>query len=214
MQPCRPATPTAPQDIAAQSPASRFIVVTGGPGGGKTTLINALRQLGFPTAPEGGRAIICEQAAIGGPALPWADILLFFETIMSWDMRSYREAEATDGPVFFDRGIPDMAGGYAMLGREIPAHVRAAIAAFRYHPVVFLAPPWREIYTTDTERKQSFAEAERTCEAMASAYTEAGYELVRLPFVPLAERLRFVLEAIARITAPASAEIARALTKL
>jgi predicted ATPase len=133
---------------------------------------------------------------------------------MSWDMRSYREAQASDGPVFFDRGIPDMAGGYAMLGLDVPAHVRAAIAAFRYHPVVFLAPPWREIYTTDTERKQSFAEAERTCEAMAAAYTEAGYELTQLPFVPLTERLRFVLEIIARTTEPANAAIVRALSQL
>jgi predicted ATPase len=211
MQPCRP---TAPQHPPAQTPASRFIVVTGGPGGGKTTLISALGRLGFPTAPEGGRAIICEQAAIGGPALPWADTLLFFETIMTWDMRSYREAQATDGPVFFDRGIPDMAGGYAMLGQEVPAHVRAAIAAFRYHPVVFLAPPWREIYTTDTERKQSFAEAERTCKAMAAAYTQAGYELIQLPFVPLAERLRFVLETTAQSTAPANGAIVRALSQL
>jgi predicted ATPase len=84
MQPCHPTATTAPQDsTAAQDPASRFFVVTGGPGGGKTTLINALGRLGFPTAPEGGRAIICEQAAIGGPALPWADTQLFFETIMT-----------------------------------------------------------------------------------------------------------------------------------
>jgi predicted ATPase len=214
MQPCHPTATTAPQDSTAQDPASRFIVVTGGPGGGKTTLINALGRLGYPTAPEGGRAIICEQAAIGGPALPWADTQVFFETIMSWDMRSYREAEVTDGPVFFDRGIPDMAGGYAMLGLDVPAHVQAAIAAFRYHPVAFLAPPWREIYTTDTERKQSFQEAERTCEAMAKAHTEAGYELVRLPLVPLAERVRFVLETIARTTAPANAAIVQALSRL
>lgn len=212
MHSCRSTAPTSPQYTS--DPAGRFIVVTGGPGGGKTTLISALGQLGFPTAPEGGRAIICEQAAIGGPALPWADTRLFFEMIMSWDMRSYREAQATTGPVFFDRGIPDMAGGYAMLGLGVPAHVRAAIAAFRYHPVAFLAPPWREIYATDTERKQSFAEAERTCAAMETAYREAGYELARLPLVPLAGRLRFVLETIARTTAPASEEIARALSQL
>lgn len=214
MRPCQPATPAAPQDVTAQPPDSRFIVVTGGPGGGKTTLINALGQLGLATAPEAGRAIICEQSAIGGPALPWADTRLFFEMIMSWDMRSYREAQATGGPVFFDRGIADMAGGYALLGLGVPAHVRAAIATFRYHPVVFLAPPWREIYITDTERKQSFAEAERTCEAMAAAYTEAGYGLIRLPLVPLAERLRFVLETTARAAAPANAAIVRALRQL
>jgi len=37
---------------------SRFIVLTGGPGSGKTTLIEALRRLGLVTAPEAGRASI------------------------------------------------------------------------------------------------------------------------------------------------------------
>jgi predicted ATPase len=203
MHPCHPA-----------APARRFIVVTGGPGGGKTTLIDVLGRLGLATAPEAGRAIICEQAAIGGPALPWADTRLFFETILSWEIRSYRQAQVTAGPVFFDRGIPDMAGGYTLLGLDVPAHVRAAIAAFRYHPAVFLAPPWPEIYTTDTERKQSFEEAERTCAAMAVAYQEAGYELIRLPLVPLAERLRSVLSAAARMTAPANGPVLRAISQL
>ena len=58
-------TPTAPPGT------SRFIVLTGGPGSGKTTLIEALRRLGLATAPETGRAIIREQVAIAGPALPW-----------------------------------------------------------------------------------------------------------------------------------------------
>ena len=40
---------------------SRFIVLTGGPGSGKTTLIEALRRLGLAAAPEAGRAIIKEQ---------------------------------------------------------------------------------------------------------------------------------------------------------
>lgn len=44
----------------------RFIVITGGPGSGKTTLIEALARAGFQTMPEAGRAIIQDQARIGG----------------------------------------------------------------------------------------------------------------------------------------------------
>ena len=47
-------------------------VVTGGPGSGKTTLIEALGRLGIVSMPEAGRAIIRDQTAIGGQALPWA----------------------------------------------------------------------------------------------------------------------------------------------
>ena len=48
--------------------SDQFFVLTGGPGAGKTTLIEALRDAGFATAPEAGRAIIRDQLAIGGPA--------------------------------------------------------------------------------------------------------------------------------------------------
>ena len=176
------------------SPAGRFIVLTGGPGSGKTTLIEALRRLGLATAPEAGRAIIREQVAIDGPALPWLDQRLFFEVILAWEMRTYRAMQETAGPVFFDRGVPDAAGGWAMLGEAVPPHVRAAIAAFRYGPVAFLAPPWPEIYTGDTERKQDFAEAIRSYDAVVDAYESCGYELVTLPRSTVDDRADFVLD--------------------
>ena len=44
-----------------------FYVLTGGPGSGKTTLIEALRSAGFTTTTEAGRAIIRDQLEIGDP---------------------------------------------------------------------------------------------------------------------------------------------------
>jgi predicted ATPase len=67
-------------------------VVTGGPGSGKSTLIEALAASGVPGMPEAGRAIIQDQVAIGGNALPWSDRQAFAELMLSWEMRSYRAA--------------------------------------------------------------------------------------------------------------------------
>ena len=50
-----------------------FHVFTGGPGSGKTILIDMLASQGFHHMPKAGRTIICYQIAIGGTALPWAD---------------------------------------------------------------------------------------------------------------------------------------------
>lgn len=71
-----------------QDDTDRFFVLTGGPGSGKTTLIEALRAQGFATAPEAGRGIIRDQMAIGGPALPWQDRAFFAELMLSWELRS------------------------------------------------------------------------------------------------------------------------------
>ncbi len=179
----------------------RYIVLTGGPGSGKSTLLDALEAAGYARTMEAGRGIIQDQMAVGGGALPWLDPELFAELMLSWELRSYRMAEQTPGPVFFDRGVVDLAGYYRLLGRPVPGHVLRAIAKFRYHRRVFIAPPWEEIYRPDRERKQDFAEAVRTHDAVASAYTRCGYELVELPRASVEERMRFVLDR-AGISAP------------
>ena len=172
--------------------ADRFFVVTGGPGSGKSTLLAALAAEGLVTMPEAGRAIIREQVAIGGAALPWADRALFAELMLAADMRTYREAQSLSGPVLFDRGVPDVVGYLQLSGLPVPPHVTVAAETFGYARQVFIAPPWPEIFTGDSERKQLPDEAEATYRAMVEVYTGLGYDLLTLPRAPVAERVRFV----------------------
>src|SRR3546814_17014722 len=105
----------------------RFHIITGGPGSGKSSVINALAAEGFLHMPEAGRAIIQGQIDIGGNALPWADRDAFAALMLAWEMRSYREAKALRGPVIFDRGIPDVIGYLRLCGLAVPDFtVRAA----------------------------------------------------------------------------------------
>ncbi len=113
--------------------------------------------------------------------------------MLAADLRSHAEALAGRGKVFFDRGLPDIAGYLTLCGLPIPDHVERAARDLRYRRTVFIAPPWQDIFTQDAERKQDFAEAERTYAAMAEAYPRYGYALVELPRVSVAERMAFVL---------------------
>ncbi|VWB57034.1 AAA family ATPase [Burkholderia metallica] len=176
--------------------ARRFFVVTGGPGSGKSTLLDALEQAGFARSQEAGRGVIRDQMAIDGRALPWRDPAAFAELMLSWEMRSYELARHAGGPVFFDRGVPDVIGYLRLTGLPVPAHAQAAARRFRYHPRVFIAPPWPDIYTQDTERRQDFAEALRTYDAMVEGYTTYGYRLVELPRDSVQARVRFVTDAL------------------
>lgn len=173
-----------------------LFVVTGGPGAGKTTLLTALAAAGHRIAPEAGRAIIRDQLAIDGPALPWRDRALFAELMLGFDMRCHGDAQGSAATVFFDRGIPDIVGYLRLCGLAVPEHLDRAARAFRYARLVFAAPPWREIYAQDAERKQDFAEAERTYDAVTAAYRDHGYELVELPRADVATRAAFVLERV------------------
>ncbi|MCK0198493.1 AAA family ATPase [Ancylobacter sp. 6x-1] len=170
----------------------RFIIVTGGPGSGKSTLLAALAGEGFATMPEAGRGIIRAQSAIDGPALPWRDPLAFAGQMLGWELRSHAEAGEKPGIVLFDRGVPDVLGYLALCGIGAPAHMERAALRLRYRPRVFIAPPWPAIYANDTERRQDFAEAVATHDALAATYARLGYELVALPLASVAERVRFV----------------------
>ncbi len=176
-----------------QTDCDRFFILTGGPGSGKTTLIEALRATGYPSSVEAGRGIIQDQMAISGFALPWNDPALFAELMLSWEMRSHAIAAGETGPVFFDRGVPDVIGYLRLTGLQVPAHVEKAAEVFRYNRKVFVLPPWPEIFHQDTERKQDMDEARRTYEAMVETYTDCGYELVTVPPASVEERRQFVL---------------------
>jgi predicted ATPase len=176
--------------------SNRFYVITGGPGSGKTSLIEALRSRGYNSTVEAGRAIIRDQVSIDGRALPWRDPLHFAEIMLSMDMQSYRLAEQTVGPVFFDRGIPDVLGYLRLMNIPVPEHMHNAARVFPYNPAVFIAPPWREIFQPDQERKQDFDEAIRTYDALAETYKCHNYELVEMPRASTQDRLRFVLSQV------------------
>jgi predicted ATPase len=171
-----------------------FIIISGGPGGGKTTLIDALAALGHGRTVEAGRFIIREQAEIGGAGMHSGDQALFAELMLMHEIRNYREAQGAPGLVFFDRGVPELVGYLPMVGRPVPEHFRRAAEVYTYNRRVFLTAPWREIYANDVERKQDWGEALRSYEHCAAIYDELGYETVDLPKASVAERVRFVLQ--------------------
>lgn len=179
-----------------------LFALTGGPGSGKTTLIEALVRAGHAGIAEAGRGIIRDQAAIGGPALPWRDPAAFAEMMLCWEMRSHHMARALPGPVFLDRGVPDVIGYLRLTGLPVPVHMEKAAETFRYNRRVFIAPPWPEIFRRDEERRQTLDEAERTYEAMVEAYAGCGYEPVEIPRLAVEERVRFVLASVPAPAAP------------
>ncbi|WP_348521404.1 AAA family ATPase [Bosea sp. TND4EK4] len=102
------------------SDGHRLVVITGGPGAGKTTLIEALAAAGHAVMPEAGRAVIRAELAAGGSGLPWQNRTRFAELMVEADLCSHQAALALPGTVFFDRGVVDIAAYLELCGLPVP----------------------------------------------------------------------------------------------
>ena len=171
----------------------RLFVITRGPGSGKTTLLLELEQRGFRCSQEVARQIIQEQVSTNGDGLLWANTLRYTQLMLARSIAAYRENTPASGIVFMDRGIPDAVCYARLIGLPLFDDLKTACEEYRYNKMVFMAPPWKEIYATDSERKQTYAEAIATYEKMAEVYREYGYRPVELPRTSPLERVEFVL---------------------
>lgn len=175
-----------------------LFVITGGPGAGKTTLVRELQKRGMACVPEAARQIIQEQVQAKGNAVPWGGTTRYTELMLAQSIADYAKHSGATAPTFFDRGIPDVLCYARLIGLRLD-EIQHACRQYRYGRSVFLAPPWREIYTVDEQRRQTFAEAVETYQVMTQVYADCGYEVVELPQVSPAERAKFLLREIGRI---------------
>ncbi|CAM3553411.1 AAA family ATPase [Flavobacterium chungbukense] len=176
-----------------------FYIITGGPGVGKTTLIDELAKYNFKVVQEDARKIIKQQLTVSGEGLPWKNKELYAELMFNASVRSYDEVDLEGSmPIFFDRGILDSICYMKMENIPISKEKNEISKKYAYNKKVFILPPWKEIYKTDDERKQSWDEAQLTFTKMKEIYSEYGYKVIEVPKIKIRERVDFLLNEINR----------------
>lgn len=178
-------------------PEQSFVVISGCSGGGKSTLLAELERQGFAVVQEPGRRIVEQQLATGGTALPWDDLEGFLRRAIEMAQADYDAARANQGITFFDRGIIDAASALEQLTGE-PAISRHCTTR-RYAKWVFLAPPWPEIYRTDTARRHDSAAAAAEHDRLAALYPALGYTPLALPKLSVEDRANIVVSTLGLI---------------
>lgn len=171
------------------------IVITGGPGSGKTTLIDALGNMGYPVHQERARELI-KDADLGlHRSSPWLDHKDFADKVFEARMKDYEQAEFGSFN-FYDRGLPDTLAYLKRDGHSIPDDWISLVMAHRYEKTVFIAPPWEEIYSADKERKETTDELESIHEHLFDTYENLGYQLIELPKASVESRQQFIIDTL------------------
>nr|WP_315167301.1 AAA family ATPase [uncultured Flavobacterium sp.] len=173
-----------------------IIVIIGGPGTGKTTIINELIANGYCCYPEISRQVTLEAQKQGIEQLFLKNPLLFSELLLEGRKKQFESAcNEPHEMVFLDRGIPDVLAYMHYIGDSYPSFFDAACKEHIYSKI-FILPPWEEIYISDQERYENFEQAKLIYNHLTETYQNYGYELIEVPKDSVDKRILFILDKI------------------
>lgn len=169
------------------------IVITGGPGTGKTSVIKVLEENKYICLHEISREITREAQKNGISQYFLEQPLLFSELLLEGRIKQYEEAGKLSSKItFLDRGIPDVVAYMDYFGNEYPSVFTEACKTYLYDKV-FILPPWKAIYTSDNERYETYEEATAIHSFIIESYKKSGYDPIEVPLGNLKERASFIL---------------------
>ncbi len=169
---------------------TKWIVITGAPSSGKTSVINDLRARGYAIEPEVARKYIEACLAQG---LSMMDIRKDHgHMLQSQILRLKQERESALDPaacVFMDRGLPDSVTYFRIAGMDT-AIAEQASRTFSY-AAVFLFD--RLPLVDDGIRVEDARQADEIDRMLMQDYKALCYAPVRVPVIPVEDRTDFIL---------------------
>lgn len=168
---------------------TNWVVITGPPSSGKTSLIDLLAARAYMVSPEVAREIICYTMHSGylKNHFPRNGLALQREILAVTLRREH--LLSPQQRVFFDRGMPDSIA-YFNYHHFDPRDAIKACRHRRYQKVFYCEGlP----VVKDSIRLENDSVAQKIGELIINAYEGLSYELIRLPPVSLEERLHLVL---------------------
>lgn len=166
-------------------------VLTGGPGVGKTTIMEELDKKGYSTFPEVAKVLIEEQQKKNGKCLPWINLQKFQNEVARRQISLEKSNKSKI--LFLDRGIID-GYGYSKNGGVKPSKLISKYGRKRYESVFILDVLPK--YKNSSYRKEDLVSAKKIHRAIYMAYIKFGYKPIRVPVLPLKQRTNFILNFI------------------
>ncbi|WP_111708521.1 AAA family ATPase [Lutibacter citreus] len=171
-------------------------IISGPPGSGKSTLINALEKKGIKCLNEVSRDIIIDEQKSGNDGMPWQNIERFTQLVFNeTKLRLHKEPDS----VFCDRSLIDNIAYLEHANKKVEAHYKNFNFNKYYHKTIFFAKPWKQIYVQDEQRPQRFEDQLSLSKIIKDIYKKYNYNIIFLPFTTVELRAEFVLKELDRM---------------
>jgi len=179
--------------IVVKMNTNKRVVISGSPGGGKTSIIDVLKNKQHIVFEEYSRSLIQTARDKGTENLFLEDPQYFSEQLFLGRQKQFEagtsSATSKESAVFYDRGIHDIYAYLLAINKATPLW-KEKVQAFTYD-LVFLVPPWEEIYTRDEQRLETFEEAKYYYPFLKEVYA-AQHKVVEVPEMSVVARVDFI----------------------
>lgn len=169
---------------------TNWYVITGGPGSGKTTTVNALSQLGYKTTIEHARQYLDMQRLIGKSVEETKSHRHEFQLAVLKMQIEQEKLLSPDDLIFLDRATPDVHAYYHYLGIAEDPELAEALSNIAYKKIFILdcLPLVNDYARTEDEEAQMKIHA-----AIVEVYQSLPFPVQRVPVLPVNERVEFIL---------------------
>jgi predicted ATPase len=166
----------------------RFLII-GAPSSGKTTIITELKKIGHNVVYEAARDYIEEKQKLdptfGTSKDPLAaQIEIFKEQI--------KREEEIDDPCFVEAGTTSNIIYLLINNTEVPDSFKSQL---KRYDVVFLLEK-NPKYVSDGVRNEYENKIDEIELLLESTHRELGYDVIRIPFIPVKDRLTMILKEV------------------
>ena len=169
------------------------IVISGGPGGGKTTIINSLRNKGYYCYDEVSRELILKYKKKYNHNIFFENPLEFSNILWKKREEQYKNSmiQKKYDKVFFDRGLLDVTSYLEFIGKR-NLNLEQKLTNLKYD-IIFLVKPTKKNYKKDFSRYEDFSQSIKIHNILERNYKN-HFKTINVPFEKLNDRLNFIID--------------------
>ena len=166
------------------------ILITGGPGTGKTSLVNELENHGYHVSEEIVRDLTLKKRDEGVDQYFLTDPLEFSIKLFNLRLKEYDKYYNSD-LIIYDRGPIDVLAYLNFKSIAIPNDLINHSKNINYQ-YSFILNPWKNIYSQDNIRYESFEECVTIHNYLIQVYKKFKIKLITIPNGTINERFSFI----------------------